>query len=79
MSAGELVEGFFEVYLAAPIIVASYVGYKVWFGTRWVRLQEVDLRTGIREGMDELQELKEKENAEEMEQSWWKRTYYFFC
>jgi amino acid transporter len=72
MSAGELVEGFFEVYLAAPIIVLSYVGYKVWFGTRWVRLWEVDLRTGIREGMDELEGLKEREREEE-------RGYYFFC
>jgi len=78
MTKGELVEGFFEVYLAAPIIVVSYVGYKVWFKTKFVKLSEVDLRTGIREGQEELAKLKEMERAEERGWPWWKRFYVFF-
>ena len=79
MSAGELVEGFFEVYLAAPVIVGSYLGYKLWFGTRWVRVGEVDLRTGIREGLEGLGAVVEKEREEERGWGWWRRGYEFFC
>jgi amino acid permease len=47
MTPPALVENFFEVYLVAPIIVLNYVGRKVWWRTKFVKLAEVDLKTGI--------------------------------
>ncbi|MAD83878.1 MAG: hypothetical protein CL912_13025 [Deltaproteobacteria bacterium] len=55
MSTKDLVVGFFEVYLAAPIIVVSFVVYKIWYRTRWVRISELDLLTGLAYGKDELE------------------------
>ena len=43
MMTGELVINFFEVYLAAPIILIGYVVYKLWFKTRFVKVSEMDL------------------------------------
>lgn len=43
-------EDFFMSYLAAPIVLALYLGYKIvmrdW--SLWVKLAEMDLKTGIR-------------------------------
>lgn len=79
MTKGELVENFFEVYLAAPIIVISYAVYKLWFKTRWVRVAEIDLVTGRREDADEVAVLKELDRVERMEWPWWRRGYEFLC
>lgn len=37
MTAGEMVESFFMAYLAAPIVIISYVVYKFWKKTPFVR------------------------------------------
>jgi yeast amino acid transporter len=79
MTAAELVENFFEVYLAAPIILISFVGYKLWFKTRWVRTAEIDLVTGRREDADEVAVLKELDRVERTEWPWWRRGYEFLC
>ncbi|KAK3902015.1 amino acid permease/ SLC12A domain-containing protein [Staphylotrichum tortipilum] len=43
-------EGFFMTYLAAPIVIALYLGWKVW--TRdwrmWIPAHEIDLKTNLR-------------------------------
>jgi len=43
-------EDFFMSYLAAPIVLALYLGYKIvtrdW--SLWIKLAEMDLKTGIR-------------------------------
>lgn len=43
-------EAFFESYLAAPVILVLFVGYKLW--TRdtslWVKIKDMDLDTGRR-------------------------------
>ncbi|PMD28170.1 amino acid permease [Hyaloscypha hepaticicola] len=79
MTAGALVENFFEVYLAAPVIVLSGVVYKVVFRTRWVRIAEIDLVTGRREDADEVAALKELDRVERQGWPWWRRGYEFLC
>jgi amino acid transporter len=79
MAAKDLVVNFFEVYLAAPIIVISGVAYKLWFKTRWVRVAEIDLVTGRREDADEVAVLKELDRIERIEWPWWRRGYEFLC
>jgi yeast amino acid transporter len=79
MTAGALVENFFEVYLAAPVIVLSGVLYKVVFRTRWVRTAEIDLVTGRREDADEVAALKELDRVERQGWPWWRRGYEFLC
>lgn len=79
MTSGELVEDFFEVYLAAPIIVISGVTYKLWFRTRWVRTDEIDLVTGRREDAEEVAVLKEMDRVERQGWHWWRRGYEILC
>lgn len=45
-------ETFFENYLAAPIVLALYLGWKI-YSRNWkmfVRTSEMDVTTGIRRG-----------------------------
>ncbi|KAL9103255.1 MAG: hypothetical protein Q9163_001677, partial [Psora crenata] len=45
-------ETFFQTYLAGPVIIAMYVGWKVYsWGNKpfFVRIQDMDLTTGLRE------------------------------
>lgn len=79
MTVNDLVINFFEVYLAAPIILISYVGYKLWFKTRFVRTPDIDISTGIRETEEYLAALKESDRAMQRGRVWWKRIYYVFC
>lgn len=55
-------QAFFEAYLAAPIILALFLGWKIYKRTRYVRLMEMDLQSGRREF--NLRELREAEAAE---------------
>lgn len=79
MTTNELVINFFEVYLAAPIIVISYVGYKLWFKTKFVGLQDVDLMTGIRDSTEVLKVLKEMDRVEFQAMPWWRKLYRTYC
>ncbi|KAK2759796.1 glyceraldehyde-3-phosphate dehydrogenase 1 [Arachnomyces sp. PD_36] len=75
MSARERVESFFEVYLAAPVVIAFYVGHKLWFRTAIVRAREMDIDTGRRDFSARFaMERREK-------RSWprWKRIYKSIC
>ena len=56
---------FFQAYLAAPITALSFAGYKVWFMTKFVRVSEMDIRTGIRDETEELQAFEYMDEAEE--------------
>ncbi|KAJ6120383.1 hypothetical protein N7523_004663 [Penicillium sp. IBT 18751x] len=77
MSASALVENFFSVYLAAPVVIAFYVPYKIWYRTKVVRSCDMDLQTGRRD-LD-LQDLVEQEKAEQEAWPKWKKVYKFFC
>lgn len=79
MTASELVINFFEVYLAAPIILLSYIVYKIWFRTSWVKTSEIDITTGMQDTFDELAALKEADRADYTARPFWSRAYYVFC
>ncbi|KAK2611249.1 hypothetical protein N8I77_004609 [Diaporthe amygdali] len=71
------VQTFFLNYTAAPVVIIMYVGYKLWFRTRIVRNDEMDIDTGRRDFNLSIllaQEMEEK-------RSWpkWKKWYKFFC
>lgn len=77
MTAAARVEGFFGVYLAAPVVILFYLPYKFWYRTKVVRSHEVDLATGRRE-LD-IQHLIDQEKAEKAQWPAWKKFYKFFC
>jgi len=68
---------FFVQMLALPVIIACFVGWKVWHRTRFVRASEMDLLTGRRE-LD-LAAAKEEERIERVTWPIWKKVYYWFC
>lgn len=77
MSTQELVQNFFSLYLAAPIIIAFYIPYKIWFRTPFLRAKNMDLQTGRRD-LD-IQHLIEQERAEQAKWPRWKKACKFFC
>jgi len=77
MTAGAKVENFFEAYLAAPIVILSYIGYKIWMKTPFVRTHNMDLHTGVRDL--NIAELVAEERAERASWPKWKKAYKFFC
>ncbi|KAJ9486938.1 hypothetical protein VN97_g6399 [Penicillium thymicola] len=68
---------FFSVYLAAPVVLISYVGYKLMYKTKFILPSEADLATGRRD-LD-VQHLVEQERAEQKQWPVWKKVYNFFC
>lgn len=68
---------FFLAYLGFPIVFVFYVGYKVWFKTRWMRCVDMDLTTGRREL--NLPSLIAEEKAERAAWPKWKRGYKLLC
>ena len=73
----EQVNNFFLAYLAFPIIVLFYTGYKLWFRTPFMRCRDMDLKTGIREL--NLPELLAEEKAEAAAWPKWKKAYKVVC
>ncbi|EXJ67600.1 AAT family amino acid transporter [Cladophialophora psammophila CBS 110553] len=78
MSASELVESFFEVYLAAPIVIAMYVGYKLVKKTKLRRTSEIDITSGRRE-VPNLMEILEEERRVQATWPWWKKSWKMVC
>ena len=74
---GENTEDFFQAYLAAPIVILCYVGYKLYFRTPFMRSRDMDLQTGRRD-LD-VAELIAEERAERATWPRWKKAYKFFC
>ena len=72
-----LVENFFLQYLCAPIVLACYLGHKLWFRTRVVRVEEMDVDTGRREF--NLPILVSREVREWRGMPRWKRAYKLLC
>lgn len=77
MSASELTKNFFEAYLAAPIVLAFYASYKIYYRTPFLRSRDMDLKTGVREL--NLAELVAEERAERASWPKWKKAYKFLC
>ena len=76
-SNSALTETFFEAYLAAPIVLTFYITYKLYYRTPFMRAEDMDLRTGIREL--NLAELVAEERAERANWPKWKKAYKFLC
>ncbi|KAL9616909.1 MAG: hypothetical protein Q9160_008257 [Pyrenula sp. 1 TL-2023] len=76
-SSSALAKGFFEVYLAAPVVIAFYLPYKIWFKTPFMRSRDMDLKTGRRD-LD-LGQLLAEEKAERASWPRWKKAYKFLC
>ncbi|KAF3098541.1 glyceraldehyde-3-phosphate dehydrogenase 1 [Orbilia oligospora] len=70
-------ESFFSTYLCVPVVLLCYASYKIWFRTKWVKLEEIDLVTGRRE-LD-LAALLADEREERASWPTWKKIYKLFC
>jgi len=77
MSAGQRTQSWFNAYLAAPIVLFSYVAYKLWYRTKIMRCRDMDLYTGKRD-LD-VRWLLDEERAERLTWPRWKKLYKFFC
>jgi amino acid transporter len=74
-------QAFFESYLAAPIVILFFVGYKVYY-KQWsigVKLQDINIDEGRRElDLDAFRAELDAERAEKKSWPWWKRTWDFW-
>ncbi|KAF4552378.1 Amino acid permease-like protein 30 [Elsinoe fawcettii] len=71
-------ESFFSGgYLAAAVVVAFYVPYKLYFRTPFVRSHNMDLVSGRREM--NIEQLISEEKAEQAAWPRWKKVYKLFC
>ncbi len=73
---GDRAQNFFVQCAAIPVVLAFYLGHKLWFGTSVVRVEEMDVDTGRRD-FGRLGIIKAQE--EEERNSWprWKRVYRY--
>lgn len=57
---------FFQQYLAAPLILTLYLGWKLW--TRdwklFIRAKDMDVVSGLRQNLDEIREMAEEKQAQ---------------
>jgi len=77
MTTRALVVNFFQAYLAAPVVVLSYLGYKLWKKTEILKARDMDLFTGKREM--NITHLLAEERMDRMNWPAWKKFYKFFC
>jgi len=77
-TARDRAQNFFVQCAAIPVVLAFYLGHKLWFGTTWVRVEDMDVDTGRRD-FGWLGTIKAQE--EEERQAWprWKRVYRYIC
>ena len=74
------VTAFFQAYLAAPIVLACFIFFKIWKKTKFVSLKNMDLDTGRREVDTEaiMAEIAE-EQAYIRSKNFFYRTWKFWC
>ncbi|PQE12732.1 amino acid permease protein [Rutstroemia sp. NJR-2017a BBW] len=77
LGAAGQVKSFFLAYLAAPIVIVFYIGYKLLYRTSIMRCKDMDLKTGMR-GLD-LPALMAEERAEKAAWPRWKKWYKTVC
>lgn len=70
-------DSFFQAYLAAPVVILSYLAWKLWYRTSIVRSHNMDLHTGVRDL--NIPELIAEERAERAAWPRWRKIYKFFC
>ncbi|KAJ9142101.1 General amino-acid permease GAP1 [Pleurostoma richardsiae] len=74
---GENAKNFFLQYMAVPIVAVFWLGYKLYFRTSVVRVEDMDIDTGRREL--NLPILLAQEQDEKRSWPLWKRVYRFMC
>ena len=77
MSGKEIAINFFQAYLAAPIVVIMYIGYKLWYRPKIQRTRDMNLWTGKREM--NVKNLLMEERMERKAWPRWKKVYKFLC
>lgn len=77
MSGTDVAKTFFLAYLAAPVVIAFYVPYKLWYKTPFMKVKDMDLHTGRRE--IDTAALIEADRVEMAALPKWKRIYKIFC
>ncbi|CAF1518658.1 unnamed protein product [Rotaria magnacalcarata] len=70
-------EGFFQAYLAAPIVLLMYILWKILKRSPFMRPSTIDLEAGRR--LLDASQFIEEERAEQMSWPIWKRFYYKLC
>lgn len=75
-SSKDIAVNFFQAYLAAPVVLVFYVGYKIWYRTSFVRVKDMDLKTGR-----QLESSFWRDKMREDRSMWpkWKRLYNTVC
>lgn len=53
-SPSDIAINFFELYLAFPIAILCWLGYKLFYKTKWIPIEDIDLRAGRNEFEHEL-------------------------
>ena len=76
-SPSDRAQTFFLAYLAAPVVIAFYIPYKIYYRTPFMKTSEMDLQTGRRE-LDSTA-LIEADRVEKAQLPKWKRIYKIFC
>lgn len=76
-NADSRAQTFFLAYLAAPVVIAFYIPYKIYYRTPFMKTSEMDLQTGRRE-LDSTA-LIEADRVEMAQMPKWKRIYKIFC
>lgn len=71
-------QNFFVQCAAIPVVLVFYLGHKLWFGTTWVRVEEMDVDTGRRD-FGRLGIIKAQEDEERRTWPKWKRVYRYMC
>ncbi|CAF1136231.1 unnamed protein product [Adineta steineri] len=70
-------KSFFEAYLAALLVIVSYIVWKIWKRTSIVRPSTIDLETERR--ILNVQQLIDEERAERRAWPIWKKVFYECC
>lgn len=68
---------FFAAYLALPVVMAFWAGYKFWFRTKWVKIHEMDLVSG--RNRFESEGVRRQWKEDEGEWPRWKKVYKMLC
>jgi amino acid transporter len=76
-TTSERINGFFQAYLAFPIVVVFYVGFKLIKKTKIKRVKDIDITSGRRE-MD-LATILAEERAIQAKWPRWKKIYKTIC
>ena len=67
------VSNFFEAYLAFPIVMLFYAGYKIWYRTSWIKIEDIDLQTGRNDFESALMRKQMREETSDWPR--WKKLY----